>query len=50
MRWFTAIGGVIGGRDSEVSDESTDVVLECAYFNPKRIRATRTGLKMSTVG
>jgi phenylalanyl-tRNA synthetase beta chain len=44
----TAIGGVMGGRDSEVSDESTDVVLECAYFDPKRIRTTRTGLKMST--
>jgi phenylalanyl-tRNA synthetase beta chain len=44
----TAIGGIIGGRDSEVSDETADVVLECAYFDPKRIRTTRTALKMST--
>ncbi|MFB3069946.1 MAG: phenylalanine--tRNA ligase subunit beta [Gemmatimonadales bacterium] len=44
----TAIGGIIGGRDSEVSEQTTDVVLECAHFDPKRIRSTRTALKMST--
>ncbi len=44
----TAIAGVMGGRDSEVSENTTDMVLECAYFDPKRIRNTRTGLKMST--
>ncbi len=44
----TAIAGVMGGGDSEVSDETTDVLLECAYFDPKRIRATRRKLKTST--
>ena len=44
----TAIAGVMGGGDSEVSDETGDVLLECAYFDPKRIRATRRTLKPST--
>jgi phenylalanyl-tRNA synthetase beta chain len=44
----TAIAGVMGGGDSEVSSETTDILLECAYFDPKRIRATRKALKMST--
>jgi len=44
----TAIGGVMGGSHSEVSDTTTDILLECAYFDPKRIRATRKALKMNT--
>ncbi|MDH5804877.1 MAG: phenylalanine--tRNA ligase subunit beta [Gemmatimonadota bacterium] len=44
----TAIGGVMGGADSEVTDDTTDILLECAYFDPKRIRETRKTLKMST--
>ena len=44
----TAIGGVMGGGDSEVSDDTTDILLECAYFDPKRIRATRKALKLTT--
>jgi len=43
-----AIGGVMGGLDSEVSDDTTDVLLECALFDPKSIRATRKELVMST--
>ncbi len=43
-----AVAGIMGGTDSEVTDETTDVLLECAYFDPKRIRATRTALKMNT--
>lgn len=42
------VGGVMGGANSEVSQDTTDILLECAYFDPKRIRATRTALKMST--
>lgn len=34
----TAIAGVMGGADSEVSDETTTVLLETAYFDPKRVR------------
>ncbi len=44
----TAIGGVMGGADSEVTEATVDVVLECAHFDPKRIRSTRKLLRMST--
>jgi phenylalanyl-tRNA synthetase beta chain len=43
-----AIGGVMGGLDSEVEPETTDILLECALFEPKSIRATRKALVMST--
>lgn len=41
------IAGVFGGRDSGISDETVNVFLESAYFNPTRIRRTarRHGLK-----
>ena len=44
----TAVAGVMGGRDSQVTERTTDLVLECAYFDPKRIRATRKTLRMDT--
>lgn len=44
----TAIAGVMGGAESEVTDRTTAVLLECAYFDPKRVRSTRQALKMST--
>lgn len=34
------IGGVFGGLKSGVTDSTTDVFLECAYFNPTWIRKT----------
>ena len=43
-----AIGGVMGGLDSEVEDDTTDILLECALFDAKSIRATRKALGMST--
>ncbi len=43
-----AIAGVMGGLDSEVSDSTTDILLECALFEPKQVRATRRALGMST--
>ncbi len=43
-----AVAGIMGGRDSEVSASTTDILLECAYFDPKRIRATRKALRMDT--
>ncbi len=33
-----ALAGVMGGFDSAVSDTTTDILLEAAYFNPSRIR------------
>lgn len=41
-------GGVMGGASTEVSDGTTDVVLECAWFKPSRIRAGRTAMGLST--
>ena len=43
-----AIGGVMGGSESEVSSDTTDILLECAYFDPARIRRTRQILGMNT--
>jgi len=43
-----AVAGVMGGANSEVSDDTTDILLECAYFNPGRVRRARTALRMST--
>lgn len=40
------IAGVMGGKDTEVTDRTTDVILEAAMFNPISIRKTsrRLGL------
>ncbi len=43
-----AIAGVMGGRDTEVTEATTDILLECAWFEPRQIRATRRALGMST--
>lgn len=43
-----AIAGVIGGKRSEVCDSTTDILLEVAAFDPKRVRATRRKLGLST--
>lgn len=41
-----AMGGIFGGEHSGVNDETQDVLLECAFFNPLSItgRARRQGL------
>ena len=41
-----ALGGVMGGIDSGVTEATTEILLESAYFTPSRIRRTsrRTGL------
>jgi phenylalanyl-tRNA synthetase beta chain len=44
----TAIAGVMGGQLSEVNDQTVDVLIECAHFEPRQIRATRRRLGMST--
>src|SRR5215831_1577922 len=43
-----AIAGVMGGRDSEVSESTTDLLLEVASFDSPRTRATRRALGLST--
>ncbi|HEX6558307.1 MAG TPA: phenylalanine--tRNA ligase subunit beta, partial [Longimicrobiales bacterium] len=44
----SAIAGVMGGQASEVSEHTTSILLECALFEPKQIRWTRTALGLST--
>ena len=39
------IGGVMGGEHSGVSESTTDVLIECAYFTPEHI--ARTGQKLT---
>ncbi len=42
-----AVGGVMGGAESEVGEDTTDILLEAAYFDPRRILRTarRMGLR-----
>ncbi len=44
----TIVAGVMGSADSEVSPATRDLVLECAYFQPTRIRRTRRALELSS--
>lgn len=43
-----AIAGVMGGINSEVTDSTTKVVLESAYFNSSNIRKTSKELQLIT--
>ena len=43
-----AVAGVMGGRDSEVTESTTDLFLEVASFDPPRTRSTRRSLGLST--
>jgi len=43
-----AVAGVMGGFHSEVTETTTDVLLESAYFNPVSIRKTSKALGMHT--
>ena len=42
------LAGVMGGRDSEVTDETTDLFVEVASFNPAHTRVTRRAVGLST--
>ena len=43
-----AVAGVMGGATSEVSAATRDIFLEVASFDPRRVRATRIALALST--
>lgn len=43
-----AIAGVMGGAETEINDQTTDVLIESAYFNPASIRHTARVLGMDT--
>ncbi len=41
-----AIAGVMGGLDTEITDETTSVLIESAYFNPASIHRTSKSLAL----
>ena len=43
-----AVAGVMGGRDSEVTDATQELLIEVASFDPKRTRAARKAIGLST--
>lgn len=42
------IGGIMGGEHSSVTETTTDIVLECAYFDPARIGITGRALGINS--
>lgn len=44
----TAVAGVIGGADSQVTDATTDILLEVACFDARSVRQTRRALGINT--
>lgn len=42
------LAGVMGGLATEVTAATTDLVIECAHFDPKAVRQTARGLGMHT--
>lgn len=43
-----ALAGIMGGEDSEISAQTTDVLIESAYFDPHSVRQTARQLGMDT--
>jgi phenylalanyl-tRNA synthetase beta chain len=43
-----ALAGIMGGQNSEVSADTTNVLIESAYFDPSTIRRTAKALKLQT--
>ena len=43
-----AIGGVMGGENSEIGEDTKHVLIESAWFNPSSIRRTSKKLHLST--
>ena len=43
-----AMAGVMGGLNTEVSDSSSNILLESAYFKPSSVRRTSKSLGLST--
>src|SRR5688572_11932454 len=43
-----ALAGIMGGEESEISESTTDVLIESAYFDPNSVRRTARQLGMDT--
>ncbi|MBQ6811366.1 MAG: phenylalanine--tRNA ligase subunit beta, partial [Firmicutes bacterium] len=42
------IAGVMGGQNTEITDKTTNILIECAYFYPKSIRLTSRKLGLAS--
>lgn len=45
-----AIAGVMGGANSEINDDTKEIILEAAWFTPQTVRSTSRKLGMRTEG
>jgi phenylalanyl-tRNA synthetase beta chain len=45
---IVALAGIMGGENSEISDDTTNILLESAYFSPSAIRLTSKRLGLHT--
>jgi phenylalanyl-tRNA synthetase beta chain len=43
-----ALAGIMGGLNSEIREDTTDVLIECAYFDPVHVRRTAHMLGIGT--
>ena len=43
-----AVAGVMGGLDTGITQETRNLLIECAYFNPSMIRRTSKRLKLAS--
>lgn len=43
-----ALAGIMGGKETEINSNTSNVLLECAYFNPVNIRKTSKMLNLSS--
>ena len=43
-----ALAGVMGGQNSEINLNTVDVLIESAYFQPQKVRATSKRLGLRT--
>ena len=43
-----ALAGIMGGEESEISNQTKDVLIESAYFDPNSVRKTARKLAMDT--
>src|SRR6185437_14426593 len=43
-----ALAGIMGGEESEISNQTKDVLIESAYFDPNSVRQTARKLGMDT--
>jgi phenylalanyl-tRNA synthetase beta chain len=43
-----ALAGIMGGQNTEINNQTVDVLIESAYFKPQNIRATSKKLELRT--